>query len=414
MSFIIQFDTKELLVPSFLPKSIEWCQKVCGEDCKSGWNCEQRWPIFNIDPKSFNQHEKLLFTRSNQSVSNLRENLKANEKLKNEISPTISERKKQLFQDTVSFCGRIYLIENPPLSLYDRLLILLSQFMYFLECTKEDVVLLHSSNLIHLSHLPSEASSTTTLTICIKGMNTEKSMSIFLEVPDPYLKKKRVYIFIIPKKKVMDILTKDPLPLKHSISIICPHCMKKPLALAASTKFAFDDCINKILNGEVSTSCYADVLPKLIGLHNLIPEVSMFVINEIRYSDLKFEKELGQGSFATVYKAYTGENAVAVKKIKQDLFGKKEDILLLSKSMIFRENMFEQIKEINKESKLASFRQPKHRPKLAETKQEPKDLSMDFRIWNDFCKEIQMMCKLEHPNLTKLIGNFFLFICFFF
>ena len=101
--------------------------------------------------------------------------------------------------------------------------------------------------------------------------------------------------------------------LTPKITIPCIHCVQ--LKMYDPFLFRIEDCEKAAISGMSTVTC-RDV--KSILLDQLAPDVAMIHIQncKLNYSEMTFEKEIGEGGFATVYKGeYKGE-VVAIKKMK--------------------------------------------------------------------------------------------------
>ena len=277
----------------------------------------------------------------------------------------------------MSYIARVYRFENPGIMFFTNLIKKVSKLMYVLEHYRNDLIAIHKKNLLHLSYECKESKHK--LVCCIKGTDPKEVIEQLIEI--------------------IDSSTKDRKKIKYNTQVICPHCIKKNYDFEDCTKFDFGECVQNFLTGEHIIFCPKEILPKAVPLISFIPEIKLFIKNQLNFEDLNTKKKLGEGAFASVFLGEYQGSQIAVKKFNEkNIFD--SEILKFSKSQVFSPSTLRKIKmDINFSPPLKEQRENRKMESLKK-----KDFTSSIAIWNDFCKETLIMKKLVHPCLVKLIG----------
>eukprot|EP01087_Luapelamoeba_hula_P012480 TRINITY_DN3484_c0_g1_i2.p1 TRINITY_DN3484_c0_g1~~TRINITY_DN3484_c0_g1_i2.p1 ORF type:complete len:2043 (+),score=287.04 TRINITY_DN3484_c0_g1_i2:206-6334(+) len=98
----------------------------------------------------------------------------------------------------------------------------------------------------------------------------------------------------------------------NRVTVPCSHCVKS--RLNEVHVFNLDDCEVAVSQDLKTLTCEARKV--LVPLIDLVPDIAMAQYEKIPYSEVAFDRVLGEGAFADVYKAtYKGEE-LAVKRLK--------------------------------------------------------------------------------------------------
>ena len=142
----------------------------------------------------------------------------------------------------------------------------------------------------------------------------------------------KILLELLPQYCILKVLVRGNLPVKlflriidiidafieswfHldvSISVPCIHCFYDHIQ--PIYRFTYEKCKDAIVHGESYLPCPFGS-GSSVRLDVLVPDLSMAEVTKIEYSDIKIDKEIGKGGFATVYKAFYNNKTVALKQI---------------------------------------------------------------------------------------------------
>ena len=257
-----------------------------------------------------------------------------------------------LFEDDMQTITRIWEFKCLPTNFFPKLIARTCYLPYITihSIWRNGMVLLHntmSDNKALIEYNPS------LFRLQLKlRLSQNKNNSITAEQQQQENKKKYNFIILLLDSINIFIQGWFKSQLENTL-ITCVHCINEHSF--DPFMFLLSDCEISAARGKRYTHCRG-IRPIRIDL--LAPDVALSDIQHLNYKELVMKEELGEGSFARVYRGEYNHHEVAIKLIKLQ----NED---------------------------------------TEVKESDEELRSRF---NEFRREVSLMSGLDHPNLVELIG----------
>eukprot|EP01102_Stenamoeba_stenopodia_P014052 TRINITY_DN4636_c0_g2_i1.p1 TRINITY_DN4636_c0_g2~~TRINITY_DN4636_c0_g2_i1.p1 ORF type:complete len:1322 (+),score=264.84 TRINITY_DN4636_c0_g2_i1:1203-5168(+) len=163
-------------------------------------------------------------------------------------------------------------------------------------------------------------------------------------------------------------LIQDCFEVPVRMFIPCTHCIQE--GIEDPIVFNQRECETALVKGKGNVFCPRRLIS--VSVHDIAPDVSMATFRgcQIAYSEVKILEEIGQGAFASVYKAHWRGEIVAVKRLE--------------------------IKPVM----VGDLECRGDRDLLEQRKQQERILE----VYTEFRQEVSLLSSLKHPNVVEMKG----------
>jgi hypothetical protein len=114
----------------------------------------------------------------------------------------------------------------------------------------------------------------------------------------------------------IESLVNDWYRIARHVFVFCTHCLENHVA--SPFMFPLELLTSAAMQGRATVTCSTDKHASPVSLARLVPDVALALAASKRldYNSLNVISEIGEGAFATVYKATLDGELVAVKRLK--------------------------------------------------------------------------------------------------